>query len=79
MNIDRFIEMLEAEFEEVEAGSMAPDTVFVDMKEWCSLYALIVMALVSTEFNIDLSGDDLIGISTVSDLFSLIQNRKAAQ
>ena len=75
MNIDLFIEMLEAEFEDVESGSMSPDTVFVEMKEWCSLYALIVMALVSTEFDVELSGDDLVGISTVSDLYNLIQNR----
>jgi len=53
------------------------DTVFFDMKEWCSLYALIVMAIVSTDFDVDLSGDDLIGVATVSDLFDLIQRRKA--
>ena len=79
MNIDLFIEMLEAEFEDVESGSMSPDTVFVEMKEWCSLYALIVMALVSTEFDVDLSGDDLVSISTVSDLFELIEKRKITQ
>lgn len=78
MNINRFIEKLEVEFEEVESGSMRPDTVFVEMKEWCSLYALIVMALVSTEFDIDLSGDDLLDISTVTDLFELTQRRKAS-
>jgi len=78
MDINQFIEKLEIEFEEVESGSMTPDTVFVEMKEWCSLYALIVMALVSTEFDIDLSGDDLLNISTVSDLFELIQRRKTS-
>lgn len=77
MDINAFIQMLEAEFEEVKPGSIAADTVFVEMKEWCSLYALIVMALVSTEFGVELSGDDMVGISTVSDLYHLVQNRMA--
>ncbi|MDF1629942.1 MAG: hypothetical protein P1U78_09115 [Alcanivoracaceae bacterium] len=77
MNITDFIEKLEVEFEEVEKGSITPNTVFLDMKEWCSLYALIVMAIVSTDYDVDLSGDDLVGVATVSDLFDLIQRRKA--
>jgi acyl carrier protein len=76
MTLDDFIVLVEAEFEEVEKGTLKADTVFVEMKEWCSLYALILMGLMSVEFDLELTGDDLIGIKTVSDLYAFADKRQ---
>jgi acyl carrier protein len=78
MTLDEFVALVEAEFEEVEKGTLKPDTVFVEMKEWCSLYALILMGLVSVEFDQELTGDDLVGIKTVSDLYNVIHQRNGS-
>jgi acyl carrier protein len=78
MTLDEFVALVEAEFDEVETGTLRPDTIFIQMKEWCSLYALILMGLVSVEFNLELTGDDLIGIQTVSDLYHFVEQRSGA-
>lgn len=76
MNIEQFILLLEAEFDDVEKGTIQPGTVFMEMNEWCSLYALILIAVVSTEYGVELNGDDLLDVKTVSDLYELIQRKR---
>lgn len=76
MNIDQFTRLIEAELDEVKPGSMTPDTVFLEMNEWCSLYALILISFVSTEYDVSLSGDSLVDIRTVRDLYNYIQNQR---
>lgn len=72
MSIQDFIGLIEVEFEEVPKGTLSPDTVFTEMKEWCSLYALILMGVLSSEFDLELTGDDLVGIKSVQDLYNFV-------
>lgn len=75
MNVIEFTMRIEQELDGVTQGTMTPETVFVEMKEWCSLYALILMALLSTEFDIDITGEEISKISTVTDLYDFIKIR----
>lgn len=72
MDINDFILKLEGEFEDVKAGSLKPGTGFRDIENWSSMHALIIIALLDTEFNVTLRGEDLKTCITISDLFNLV-------
>ena len=78
MEIADFIKQLETEFDEVAPGVLQPNTSFRDLDEWSSMHALIIIALIDTEYDITLSGDDLRASETVQDLFDLVVSRKTA-
>ncbi len=77
MNISEFIEKLEAEFDELEPGTLKPDTNFRDLDEWSSMHALIIIALIDTDYDVTITGDDLSSIETVSELYDIVAQRVA--
>ena len=50
MTLEEFTVNLEKEFEDVEVGTITPDTNYRDMKNWSSIYALIVVAFIDLNF-----------------------------
>jgi acyl carrier protein len=75
MNIEEFTKSLEAEFEEVEPGTLNPDTHYKSIKGWSSMHALIIIAFVDANFNIILNGADLKSASTIRDLYTIVQEK----
>jgi acyl carrier protein len=75
MNVDDFIKKIESEFEDLEPGKLKPESNFREMFEWSSVNALIMIALVNTEYNVVITADDLRKSKTVSDLFSVITQK----
>jgi acyl carrier protein len=76
MEITDFIIRLEAEFEDVPKGTLAPGTSFRDIPEWSSMHSLIIIALIDTEYGVTLNGEDLRSASTIQDLFNIISGRR---
>lgn len=72
MEISKFVQDFELLLDEVEPGSITPETIFRDLEEWSSLIALVVIAMVDEEYDIKLSGDDIRTSVTVKDLFDKI-------
>lgn len=77
MDINEFILKLEAEFEDVPKGTLTAQTSFRDMPEWSSMHALIIIALIDTEYGVTLNGEDLRSAVTVQDLFNIITSRSS--
>lgn len=75
MNIDMLISKIREELDDLDLAQLSPDTPFLEIDGWSSLYGLILMALVSTEYNVELSGQQLQNIRTVRDLYNEIQKR----
>jgi acyl carrier protein len=75
MKLDDFTKKIEAEIEDLEAGTLTPDQDYRELEQWSSMYALIVMALIDTEYDVTLSGEDLKKTNTIRDLFELVKNR----
>jgi acyl carrier protein len=75
MKIENLILKLEEGFDDLSV-KLQPDTDFKQLDEWSSLHALIIIALVDTEYNITLDGNDLRSLNTVQDLFDLIVEKK---
>jgi acyl carrier protein len=75
MNIETFISQLETEFTDIEAGTLKPDTKYRDVFEWNSVNALILIALVSTEYDVVLNADDIRSSVTILDIYKVIESR----
>ncbi|MCX6294651.1 MAG: acyl carrier protein [Bacteroidetes bacterium] len=76
MDINDLIEKLSTEFEMNVQEKLTPATSFRGMKEWSSMHALIIIALVDAEYEVTITGNDLVQMNTVQDLYDLIMSRK---
>jgi len=77
VDIDTFTRQVESIFEELEPGTLTPDTVFRDALEWSSINALTIMALVETDYNVSITGEELRQCQTVRDLYKIVSSRLA--
>lgn len=75
MTVENFILKLEEEFEDLAKGSLKADTHFRDIEDWSSMHALIIIAMIDTEYDVSVSGQELSEIETVNELFSLVQKK----
>jgi acyl carrier protein len=76
MNIEEFIGKIENEIDGLESGILKPDTNFRAIEEWSSMHSLIVIALIDVEYEVTISGEDLLNSKTINDLFNLVKSRK---
>jgi acyl carrier protein len=76
MDINEFIQKLQGEFEDIPAGFLKPETKISDIEGWGSMHALIVIALIDTEFGVTLKGDELRKIQSVQELYDMAENLK---
>ncbi len=75
--MENFIKTLETEFDELPPGALKPDTKFTDLDEWSSMHALIIIALIDTEYQVTITGEDLMNVSNVEELYHIIASRQA--
>ena len=73
--MEEFIKQIEAEFDDLKPGVLKPESHFLEVFEWNSINALILIAMVKTEYDVTLTADDLIKSKTVNDIYSLIETR----
>ena len=71
-----FIKMFEAELADIIPGTILPETVYKQLDAWNSMQALILIAMVDAEYGVTLTAENLHDCITVSDLFSVVQNKK---
>ncbi len=77
MNIETFIKQIEDEFDDLKPGVLKPGSNFREVFEWNSINALILIAMVKTEYDVTLTADDLIKARTVQDIYSVVESRVA--
>lgn len=75
MTLEEFTVNLEKEFEDIEPGTFTPDTNYRDIKNWSSIYALIVVAFVDLNFNVILNAQDLKNTDTIRQLYELVKSK----
>jgi acyl carrier protein len=75
MNIQQLIDQIENEFDEVQSGTIKPESSFRELDGWSSMHALILIALIDNEYDILLTGEQLKNAQTVQDLFEIIQSK----
>jgi acyl carrier protein len=77
MDIQELIIYIEEEFEEVDKGTLLPESSIRDIEGWSSMHALILIALVDNHYDILLTGEELKNALTIQDLFNAILKRKS--
>ncbi|MCF8227923.1 MAG: acyl carrier protein [Bacteroidales bacterium] len=78
MKVEDFIAKIEEEFDDVESGVLKPESNFREHFEWNSINALILIALVKTEYDVSINAEDIRNAKTIRDLFGIIEKRVAA-
>ena len=76
MTVEGFIEKIEETIDTIPKGVLKPETQYRSMQEWSSMHALIIIALVDTDYNVIITGNDIRSNNTVADLFNVIKSRK---
>jgi acyl carrier protein len=75
-DISAFINRVEGELDGIETGILKPETHYREIPDWSSMYALVLIALAETEYDVTLTGEDLRSCKTVQNLYDLIKSRK---
>ncbi len=77
MQLPTFIAHIEEEFEDLQAGVITGETAFRQLEGWSSMMALILIARIDSEYNVNLTAEELAEANTINDLFVLVQARVA--
>ena len=75
MTLEEFTRELEIEFEDLETGTLTPETNYKEIEDWSSMHVLIVIAFVDANFDIILSASELKNTVTITDLYDIVQNK----
>ena len=73
MELEEFIENFAALFDNTDPSEIKAETVFKELEEWCSIIALSVIAMVDEEYEVNLTGEDILNSNTVEDLFNEVK------
>lgn len=74
-DIQDFINRIEEQFEDLPKGVLKPESEFRQVMSWNSINALIIIALIQTEYNVVIDAEDLRKAKTVKDLYQIVKSR----
>ena len=75
MNINDFISRIEEEVDDIKPSTLEPDDILKEKFTWDSINALIFLAHVNVEYDVEITADELIESKTVRDLFNLVESK----
>jgi len=75
MNLNDFLLSFAECFNRTPITEIKNDTVFKKIEEWSSIMALIVIAMVDSDYDKVLTADDIRTATTIQDLFELLQKK----
>jgi acyl carrier protein len=67
-----FMNLLAENIEGLEFENIKPDTDFKEAEGWDSMHALLIMALLETEFDVTMKVEQMKNCKTVNDLYNII-------
>jgi acyl carrier protein len=75
MELKDFLEHLNEQFDFLEPLQLTRDVRFKEFDEYSSLTALMIITMIDEEYGVTVSGDDMVKVSTVGELFDLVSSR----
>ena len=72
ISIEDFTSQLAAEFEDIDPGTITPATNYREIKNWSSMYALIIIAFVDANFDVQLNAENLKNAQSIKDLYDVV-------
>lgn len=74
MEIKDFIENFASNFDDTDMASFTPQTKFRELDGWTSMIALSTMAMISEEYDVELTADEMRRAQTIEDLFNITKS-----
>lgn len=75
MTLVDFVSAFADEFDDTSVEQFKASTEFKSLAEWGSLVALSIIAMVDENFDKRITGADLRSVSTIEDLYNLVQSK----
>jgi acyl carrier protein len=75
MELHEFTRKFAECFNQTDISAITPNTEFKALDEWGSMLALIVIAMIDSEYGKTVSSEDLKNANTVADLFETISKK----
>ena len=73
MELKEFIQNFADQFDDTEPSEFKANTVFKELEEWSSLFALSIIAMVDEEYDATIKGADIQNANTIQDLFNIVK------
>jgi acyl carrier protein len=70
--LEEFTQQLAAEFEDIDPNTISPNTNYREIKNWSSMYALIIIAFVDANYDVQLNAENLKNSQTIKDIYDII-------
>jgi acyl carrier protein len=72
ISAEEFTKQLVAEFDDVKENIVFPETNYRDIPNWSSMYALIIIAFIDANFDVQINANELKTSQTVRDLYNIV-------
>lgn len=76
VSIEEFTHQLAAEFEDIDPITITPNTNYREIKNWSSMYALIIIAFVDANFDVQLNAENLKNSQTIKDIYDIVVSKQ---
>lgn len=73
MTLNEFVSLFAEQFDDTPAEVFTPETKYSTLDEWGSLVALSIISMVDDEMDKSVTGSELKSVSTIKELYDLIQ------
>ena len=75
MDTKTFIEKFENALDDIDPGSITPETLLLSLPQWDSLAILNVLVMSDIEYNVQISGTEVQKAQTVNDLYLVVADK----
>lgn len=75
MELKDFVQNFAEQFDDTDISEFKSDTAFRTIKEWSSLVALNIIAMVDDEYNVQIKADDIRSSTTIEDLYNRVKSK----
>ena len=73
MNLTEFIKSFAVQFDDEPLANFKPETRFRDIKEWDSLHAMMIMAMVNEKYKVKITPEELRNSQTVAEVYEVVK------
>lgn len=77
VSIAEFTSQLATEFEDIDPSTITPETNYREIKNWSSMYALIIIAFVDANYDVQLNAEDLKNSQSIKDIYDIIISKQS--
>ena len=76
MTIEGLISNIAGQLTDQDPSKLSPETTLRDIEGFSSLEALFILLMIDDVYKVNITGDDMMEIDTIEDLYNLIKSRK---